>query len=116
MQPQLLLEADLLKNLKHPGIPTIYDVEEDDEYYYIIEEYVQGQSMEAYVLRQNCISIDMAVHMALQICDVMKYLHNQKPYPIIYQDLKPEHIILCGKRIVLIDFGIRIYIWLKRGK
>ena len=34
MQPQLLLEADILKNLKHPGIPTIYDVEEDDKSYY----------------------------------------------------------------------------------
>lgn len=110
LQPQLLLETDILKNLKHPGIPTIYDVEEDDENYYIIEEYVQGQSMEAYVLHQNSISIDMAVHMALQICDVMKYLHNQKPNPVIYQDLKPEHIILCGKRIVLIDFGISSYI------
>lgn len=110
VQPQLLLEADILKNLKHPGIPTIYDVEEDDKNYYIIEEYIQGQSLEAYVLRQDCISIDTAVHMTLQICDVMKYLHNQKPEPIIYQDLKPEHIILCGKRIVLIDFGISSYI------
>ena len=109
-QPQLLLEADILKNLKHPGIPTIYDVEEDDKNYYIIEEYIQGQSLEAYVLHQDCISIDTAVHMALQICDVMKYLHDQKPEPVIYQDLKPEHIILCGKRIVLIDFGISSYI------
>ena len=32
-QPQLYLEADILKNLKHPGIPTIYDVEEDDKSY-----------------------------------------------------------------------------------
>ena len=56
--PQFLLEADLLKNLKHPGIPTIYDVEEDNENYYIIEEYIQGQSLEAYVLYQDCISID----------------------------------------------------------
>ncbi len=110
MQPQLLLEADLLKNLKHPGIPTIYDVEEDDKNYYIIEEYIQGQSLEAFVLRQDCISIDTAVYMTLQICDVMKYLHDQKPEPVIYQDLKPEHIILCGKRIVLIDFGISSYI------
>lgn len=109
-QPQLLLEADILKNLKHPGIPTIYDVEEDDENYYIIEEYIQGQSLEAFVLRQDCISIDTAVHMTLQICDVMKYLHDQKPEPVIYQDLKPEHIILCGKRAVLIDFGISSYI------
>ncbi len=110
IQPHFRLEADLLKNLKHPGIPTIYDVEEDDENYYIIEEYIQGQSLEAYVLRQDCISIDTAVHLALQICDVIKYLHEQTPEPIIYQDLKPEHIILCGKRIVLIDFGISSYI------
>ena len=109
-QPQLLLEADILKNLKHPGIPTIYDVEEDDENYYIIEEYIQGQSLEAFVLHQDCISIDTAVHMTLQICDVIKYLHDQKPEPVIYQDLKPEHIILCGKRVVLIDFGISSYI------
>ena len=108
--PQFLLEADLLKNLKHPGIPTIYDVEEDNENYYIIEEYIQGQSLEAYVLYQDCISIDTAVCMALQICDVIKYLHGQQPEPVIYQDLKPEHIILCGKRIVLIDFGISSYI------
>ena len=40
--PQFLLEADLLKNLKHPGIPTIYDVEEDNENYYIIEERYNG--------------------------------------------------------------------------
>ncbi len=110
MHTQLLLEADILKNLKHPGIPTIYDVEEDDKSYYIIEEYIQGQSLEAFVLHQDCISIDTVIYMALQICDVIKYLHEQKPEPIIYQDLKPEHIILCGKRIVLIDFGISSYI------
>lgn len=110
MQPQFFLEADILKNLKHPGIPTIYDVEENDEYYYIIEEYIQGQSLEAFVLHQDCISIDTAVHIILQICDVIKYLHDQKPDPIIYQDLKPEHIILCENRIVLIDFGISSYI------
>ena len=109
MQPQLLLEADILKNLKHPGIPTIYDVEEDDKLYYIIEEYIQGQSLEAFVLRQDCISIDTVIHMALQICDVIKYLHGQ-PEPIIHQDLKPEHILLCGNRIVLIDFGISSFI------
>ncbi len=109
-QPQLYLEADILKNLKHPGIPTIYDVEEDDKSYYIIEEYIQGQSLEAFVLHQDRISIDTVIHMALQICDVIKYLHDQKPEPIIHQDLKPEHIILCGKRIVLIDFGISSYI------
>lgn len=107
--PQFFLEADILKNLKHPGIPTIYDVEEDDEAYYIIEEYIQGQSLEAYVLHQDCISIDQVIGIVQQICQVIQYLHNQKQGPILYQDLKPEHIILCGKRVVLIDFGISSY-------
>lgn len=110
IQPQLILEADILKNLKHPGIPTIYDVEEDDNTYYIIEEYIQGQSLETFMFHQDCISIDTVIYMTLQICDVIRYLHEQKPEPVIYQDLKPEHIILCGKRIVLIDFGISSYI------
>lgn len=110
LQPKFLLEADILKNLKHPGIPIIYDVEEDDKTYYIIEEYIQGQSLEAYMLHQDRVSIDTVIHMTLQICNVIQYLHDQRPEPIIYQDLKPEHIILCGKRIVLIDFGISSYI------
>jgi len=42
--------------------------------------------------------------------ELAEFIEIIKPYPIIYQDLKPEHIILCGKRIVLIDFGISSYI------
>lgn len=110
MQPQLLLETDILKNLKHPGIPILYDVEEDDTTYYIIEEYIQGQSLGAYMRRQDRISSEQAVHMVWQLCDILKYLHEHKPKAIIYQDLKPEHIILCEKKIVLIDFGISCYI------
>ncbi len=110
MQPQLLLEIDILKNLKHPGIPIIYDVEEDDTTYYIIEEYIQGQSLGAYMLHQDRISAEQAVHIVLQVCNILKYLHEHKPKAIIYQDLKPEHIILYEKQIFLIDFGISSYI------
>lgn len=109
-QPQFLLEADILKNLKHPCIPIIYDVEEDEEAFYMIEEYIQGQSLEAFALHQECISMDTALSIVLQICDVLEYLHERKPFPVIHQDLKPEHIILCGERIVLVDFGIASYI------
>ncbi len=44
--------------------------------------------------------------MGIQLCDILDYLHHLSPYPILYQDLKPEHIILCGNQLKLIDFGI----------
>ncbi|SDB01680.1 serine/threonine protein kinase [Eubacterium oxidoreducens] len=104
--PSLLQEADLLKNLRHPGIPIIYDVEEDNEYYYIVEEYVQGLSLLRYFEEEQEVSQEVILDFAIQLCDILDYLHLQKPQPIFYLDLKPEHIILSGGQLKLIDFGM----------
>lgn len=102
-------EAELLKSLNHPAIPIIYDLEEDDENYYLIEEYVAGESLEAYVLHQSTIPLDFVLRIGIQLCDVIGYLHAG-PIPIIYQDLKPEHIIVYGNQLKIVDFGIASYI------
>ena len=99
-------EALLLMNLNHPGIPLIYDIDEDADYIYMIEEYIQGESLDTFVSHQNTISLDLVYKISLQLCDILDYLHHLTPYPILYQDLKPEHIILCGNQVKLIDFGI----------
>ncbi len=106
----LLQEARLLKSLHHPGIPTIYDVEEDDTYYYLIEEYAEGESLEEFLLQQSYISQSTFIDLSLQLCDIFCYLHTLKPSPILYLDLKPEHIIVCGMQIKLIDFGVATYL------
>ena len=106
----LLNEAQLLKSLYHPGIPTIYDFEEDSESFYLIEEYVEGDSLEAFLLYQSHISQHTFFDFSLQICDIFQYLHNLKPSPILYLDLKPEHIIVCGTKIKLIDFNVATYL------
>lgn len=41
-------EAQILKSVQHPGIPTIYDFEEDESFYYLVEEYIQGDSLEEF--------------------------------------------------------------------
>jgi serine/threonine-protein kinase len=107
---QFLSEATLLKNLKHPGIPIIYDLEEDEEYLYIIEEYIQGESLRAFMLNQNAISRDRVIDFTIQICNIIEYLHNREPYPVLYLDLKPDHIILCSDCVKIIDFGAAIYL------
>ena len=106
----LLNEAQLLKSLYHPGIPTIYDFEEDEDYFYLIEEYVEGESLEEFLLHQSQISLHTFWDFSLQLCDIFLYLHTLKPSPILYLDLKPEHIIVCGMKIKLIDFNVSTYL------
>ena len=69
----LLNEAQLLKSLSHPGIPTIYDFEEDDDFFYLIEEYVEGESLEEFLLHQSQISLHTFWDISLQLCDIFLY-------------------------------------------
>lgn len=108
MYQQFLKEAKLLKNLKHPGIPIIYDMEEDEESLYIIEEYVEGESLQAILLGQKNISKRKIVNYGIQICSIIEYLHTTRPYPVLYLDLKPQHVLICGNTVKLIDFGTAI--------
>ena len=103
------LEASLLKNLNHPGIPVIYDIEEDSRFVYMIEEYIQGESLDTFVHRQSYISQELVISFGIRLCGILEYLHQSMPYPVLYQDLKPEHIILCGDQLKLVDFGIAAF-------
>ncbi len=109
-------EASILNRLKHPQIPHIYDVEEDEEAYYIIEEYFEGESLEAYMLQSPFITPDFIYHIISEVADILDYMHQQKPDPIIYQDLKAEHVMLCGDGVKLIDFDIAADSGMKESK
>lgn len=101
-----LTEAMLLKNFNHPGIPQIYDIEQDELNFYLVEEYIQGDSLDIYLHNQQNISLNLFFKLCNQLFDIFKYLHTLTPEPVIYGDLKPEHIIVCGDQIKLIDYGI----------
>ena len=103
-------EAQILKSIRHPGIPAIYDFEEDESFYYLVEEYIEGESLEAFLLHQQSISGNLFFQFCDQLCGIFSYLHTLHPAPILYRDLKPEHIIVCGLQIKLIDFSVASFI------
>lgn len=103
-------EADILNHLNHPRIPRIYDMEEDHEAFYLVEEYAEGESLEAKMLQSSFITLEFIVQIIKETAEVLHYLHHLKPNPMIYQDLKPEHIIVGTKGVKLIDFGIALYL------
>lgn len=101
-------EAGLLATLNHPAIPKVYDFFEEGGRIYLILELVIGQDLEAILdSSESPIDEERVAQWAVQICEVLEYLHGLQPEPIIFRDLKPSNIMLTSdNRIVLIDFGI----------
>jgi serine/threonine-protein kinase len=98
-------EVNLLKNLRHPGIPIIYDVEEDDERVYVVEEYIDGETLASRVGDGGKLKESEACAIALQLCEVLCYLHNRKEGAIVHLDLKPENVMLGRDgRVILLDY------------
>jgi eukaryotic-like serine/threonine-protein kinase len=101
-------ESQILKTLKHSCIPIVYDIEEDEEGSYIVEQYLEGDTLRDYVEQKGILQENIIIHFALQLCDIIQYLHSI-PKPILYLDIKPENIIVTGTTLKLIDFGSAIF-------
>lgn len=101
-------ESGLLATLQHPAIPKVYDFFEENGRVYLILELIPGKDLET-VLDEagGPLPEERVARWAVQICDVLTYLHNHTPEPIVFRDLKPSNIMVGpDERIVLIDFGI----------
>lgn len=103
-------EISILKNIKHPYIPIIYDVQEDDMAYYIIEEYINGISLMKYVEEHGVLLENESIKIGVKICEIISFLHSQKPIPILFLDLQPKNILIQNEKIYLVDFGSSFYL------
>ncbi|HEU4387591.1 MAG TPA: serine/threonine-protein kinase, partial [Blastocatellia bacterium] len=101
-------EAEVLAQLEHPSIPTIYDYFIEGGRYYLVMKWIGGGDLaEQMRLRGGRVEEVTVTKWAIQICDVLHFIHSQKP-PIIYRDLKPANLMLDDRasRVMLVDFGI----------
>lgn len=97
-------ELTMLKELKHPMLPALYDYFWEKGWY-LVMEYVQGISLHNYIDKTGGIEEKQALVWALQIAELLCYLHDRKP-AVIYRDLKPDNIMVCPDgKVRLIDFG-----------
>ena len=98
-------EMEVLKELSHPALPGIIDYFEERENSCLVMEYVEGITMEQYLRKFGKVEVSLAVKWAIELAEVLQYLHACNP-PIIYRDLKPANIMIQPDgRIKLIDFG-----------
>lgn len=102
----LITEINMLKKLSHPNLPSIVDVIDTEDTFLIVMDYIEGVTLSVYLEEHGACSQEEVEDWALQLCDVLSYLHT-RDVPIIYRDMKPGNIMLKPNGdVVLIDFGI----------
>ncbi len=100
-------EARMLAGLSHPNLPAFWGFFTAGPRHFLVMEYIDGSTLEEY-LEHNAAPFPerRVLGWARQLCDVLTYLHNQRP-PIIFRDMKPGNIMLTHNgHVKLIDFGI----------
>ena len=101
------VEGKMLANLNHSNLPCVTDLFIERGRYYLVMDFIDGKDLDTILKEKKKLSTEETLTYALQILDVLDYLHTQNP-PIIYRDLKPANIMIRSRdqRAMLIDFGI----------
>ena len=98
-------EIEILKICQHPNIVSLYDVFENEEYFYIIMEYCDGGDLFSYLEERNFRLPEQQVcEIIHKICTAVYYIHS---FGIAHRDLKPENILMTSTGdIKIVDFGL----------
>ncbi|MCP5067255.1 MAG: protein kinase, partial [bacterium] len=99
-----LREAKSAAKLNHPNIVTVYDAGEQQGRYYIAMEYVDGTTLKEIVRRRGLIAPTGVLHVALQMCEGLRYAHSQK---VVHRDIKTANTMWTReKKAKIMDFGL----------
>ncbi|WP_210618249.1 Stk1 family PASTA domain-containing Ser/Thr kinase [Mammaliicoccus lentus] len=90
--------------LSHNNIVNVLDVEEDDNCYYLVMEYIEGPTLKEYLIKEGRLSAEEAIEMTLQILKGIAHAHHHR---IIHRDIKPQNILMTQHgTLKILDFGI----------
>lgn len=102
-------EAHAAANLSHPNIVTVHDIGQDDRWYYIVMEYVEGWTLKDLIRRQYAeqdkpFPMEIILDTTIQICAGVGYAHRAN---LIHCDIKSQNVLVArDRRVKVTDFGI----------
>ena len=100
---ELLHEPRLLATLSHPNIVTVLTAEKQDDIFFIVMEYVPGDTLEAVIDRDGTLDLPRALDYTCQICNAMDHAHK---HGVIHRDLRPGNVLVTEQGLIKVaDFG-----------
>lgn len=100
-------EARAVASLSHPNIVDIYDIgDESDDLYYIVMEYIEGETLKQLIKRRAPLPIEKALDIMDRITSAIAHAHDHR---IVHRDIKPHNILLDTQgNAKVTDFGIAV--------
>jgi serine/threonine-protein kinase len=100
---ELLREPRLLASLNHPNIVTVITAEKQDNVFFIVMEYVPGDTLETIIAHRGALDLVLALDYTCQIANAVEHAHKQG---VIHRDLRPANVFVTEKGLLKVgDFG-----------
>ncbi len=100
---ELLREPRLLASLNHPNIVTVITAEKQDNVFFIVMEYVPGETLENIIANRGALELTLALDYTCQIANAVDHAHKQG---VIHRDLRPANVFVTDKGLLKVgDFG-----------
>jgi serine/threonine protein kinase len=105
---RFLREAQAAALIHHPHVASIFQFGEEQDAYFYVMEFVEGEDLERYIARQGPVSPATALRVALQVAQALEAAQARQ---LIHRDIKPSNIMAVANRsgaldVKLIDFGL----------
>lgn len=98
------IEARSAASLSHPNIVNVYDVGEDGNIYYIVMEYVNGDTLKKAIIEKAPFDTKSTINVAIQMASALSHAHKNH---IVHRDIKPQNILVANDGMIKVtDFGI----------
>jgi serine/threonine-protein kinase len=100
---ELLREPRLLASLNHPNIVTIVTAEKQQNVFFIVMEFVAGETLESIIAREGALDLTLALDYTCQICNAVDHAHR---HGVLHRDLRPSNVMVSASGMVKVaDFG-----------
>jgi serine/threonine-protein kinase len=100
---ELLHEPRLLASLSHPNIVSVSTAEKQDGVFFIVMEYVPGETLEALIGREGALDLARTLDYTCQIANAVEHAHRQN---VIHRDLRPANVFVTDRGVLKVgDFG-----------
>jgi len=104
---RLIREMEMLNSLDNLNIVKVFEINEDENNYFIIMEYCEGGELFNYIVKNQRLTEKETAYFFYQIINGVEYIHSKG---IVHRDLKPENLLLNENKIIkIIDFGLSNY-------
>jgi serine/threonine-protein kinase len=100
---ELLREPRLLASLNHPNIVTVITAEKQDGVFFIVMEYVPGETLETIIMNRGALELPLALDYTCQIANAVEHAHKQG---VVHRDLRPANVFVTDRGLLKVgDFG-----------